>query len=127
MMGQIEPFPAPASRRPKRLMERVRSELRVRHYSIRTEEAYQHTIESFERVLGLSQLYVIHFNDSKKDLGSRVDRHHHIGKGLIGLPAFQFFLKDHRLQHIPKLLETPKGDESEHWDRRNLDLLRSLI
>lgn len=96
-------------------------------YDIRTEDAYNQTMNTFERILGLDQLFVIHFNDSKKDFGSRVDRHAHIGQGFIGLAAFQFFLKDERLLHIPKLLETPKGDEEEDWDRRNLDLLRSLI
>lgn len=96
-------------------------------YDIRSEDTYNQTMDSFDRILGLVQLYIIHFNDSKKDLGSRVDRHAHIGQGFIGVSAFQYFLKDERLLHIPKLLETPKGDDDEDWDRRNLEILRTLI
>jgi deoxyribonuclease-4 len=67
-----------------------------------------------------------HLNDSKKPLGSRVDRHEHIGQGEIGLDAFGMLLNDKRFARLPKLLETPKTIEHES-DRKNLDLLRSLL
>jgi deoxyribonuclease IV len=96
-------------------------------YDIRTEAAYHQTIDTFASVLGLDALYAIHFNDSKKDINSRVDRHEHLGKGFIGLPAFEFFLNDSRFFHIPKILETPKGNEKEDWDERNLEVIRNLV
>ncbi len=69
---------------------------------------------------------LFHLNDSKKPLGSRVDRHEHIGDGQIGLDAFRFLLNDERFRGAPKLLETPKPIEHES-DRRNLSTLRSLL
>ena len=96
-------------------------------YDIRTEAAYHQTIDKFASVLGLNMLHVIHFNDAKRDLDSRVDRHEHIGNGFIGLPAFGYFINDPRFYHIPKILETPKGEGKEDWDQRNLDTLRHLF
>ena len=96
-------------------------------YDIRTQEAYEQTMNHFDTILGLDKLFAIHINDSKKDLGSRVDRHTHIGKGNIGVNAFKFFLNDPRLANIPKLLETAKKEGDIDWDQRNLDLLRSLV
>lgn len=95
-------------------------------YDIRTPETYRHTMNLFDAILGLNLLWVIHVNDSKKDLGSRVDRHAHIGKGALGLDAFKQLLNDERLLHVPKLLETAKKEGDIDWDQRNLDLLRSL-
>ena len=68
---------------------------------------------------------MIHFNDSRKGLGSRVDRHEHIGKGEIGKEPFAFFMQDKRFEKIPKLLETPKGADGD-MDRVNLAILRKL-
>jgi deoxyribonuclease-4 len=65
-------------------------------------------------------------NDSKKELGSRVDRHEHIGKGFIGLEGFSNIMNDERIAHVPKILETPKGKEQLE-DIENLNVLRSLI
>ncbi len=96
-------------------------------YDIRTHQSYQQTMNHFDTVIGLDKLFVIHVNDSKKDLGSRVDRHTHIGKGCIGVDAFKFLLKDPRLVQIPKLLETAKKEADIDWDQRNLTLLRSLV
>ena len=96
-------------------------------YDIRTPETYQQTLNHFDAVLGLDQLFVIHVNDSKKDLGSRVDRHTHIGKGALGVKAFTYLLNDERLMHVPKLLETVKKEGDIDWDQRNLDLLRSIV
>jgi deoxyribonuclease-4 len=73
----------------------------------------------------LDRLRVIHVNDSKRGLGSRIDRHEHIGRGRIGKTPFGFFLNDRRLANVPKILETPK--KSSRDDRINLKRLRSLI
>jgi deoxyribonuclease IV len=94
-------------------------------YDIRTGAAYEHTMKQFAKVIGLKYLKVMHLNDSIKDLGSRVDRHTHIGEGAIGVDAFKFIMQDPRFEKIPKLLETPKNDDYED-DIRNLSLLRKL-
>ncbi|MBM3286250.1 MAG: deoxyribonuclease IV [Candidatus Eisenbacteria bacterium] len=92
-------------------------------YDIRTEEGYASVIREFDRRVGLRMLRCFHVNDSKRELGSRVDRHEHIGKGHIGSRAFGFLMRDERFAGIPKILETPKEGE---MDRRNLALLRRL-
>ncbi len=98
-------------------------------YDIRSREAYEKTMETFDKVLGLETLKVIHVNDSKKGLGSRVDRHEHIGMGEIGEAAFSFFLNDTRLSDLPFILETPKvSPESQvPMDTVNISRLRRLI
>jgi deoxyribonuclease-4 len=95
-------------------------------YELRTPEGYAATMEAFDRVIGLERLKAIHLNDSKGELGSRKDRHEHIGKGHIGLEGFRHVLNDPRLAELPGLLETPKGDDL-HEDRENLAVLRSLV
>lgn len=95
-------------------------------YPIQKEEEYKATMKEFDRILGLARLKVIHFNDSKKGLGSKVDRHTHIGQGELGLEPFRHIMNDKRLQKIPKILETPKGDELLE-DIENLKVLRSLV
>lgn len=95
-------------------------------YELRTSEGYGATLETFDSVVGLERLKAIHLNDCKGDLGSRKDRHEHIGKGFIGLGGFRHVLNDPRLTDLPGLLETPKGDDL-HEDRENLAVLRSLI
>ena len=95
-------------------------------YDIRTPEAYEETMEAFDRVIGLETLKVWHLNDSKHDLGSRKDRHEHIGKGKIGLEGFRLILRDPRYPpDMPGLLETPKSKDL-HEDRENLATLRRL-
>ena len=96
-------------------------------FDIRTTPAYSKTLKLFDSIIGLGQLYLIHLNDSKKELGSRVDRHEHIGKGLIGLKAFELFMNDDRFSNIPKIIETPKEQGEKDWDRINLEQLRSLV
>ena len=96
-------------------------------YDIRTPSAYHKTIDAFDAITGLEHLYLIHLNDSKKDLGSRVDRHEHIGKGLIGLKAFKSIMNDKRFINIPKIIETPKEKEGTDYDAVNLNRLRGLI
>jgi len=95
-------------------------------YDTATEEGYRDTMEQFDRLIGLERLQCFHFNDSKKGLGSRVDRHEHIGQGALGLNPFRFILNDARFGSIPKILETPKGDHEE-MDAVNLELLRGLV
>ena len=95
-------------------------------YELRTAKGYASTMGNFDRLIGLGALSVIHLNDSKGYLGSRKDRHEHIGKGTIGLQAFRHILNDPRLAGLPGLLETPKGKDL-HEDRENLTVLRSLV
>lgn len=95
-------------------------------YDIRDEESYRRTMEKFDRVIGLDKLRVFHFNDSKRGLGSCIDRHEHIGKGKIGISGFGWILTDPSFSRVPKILETPKG-KTHREDRRNLKLLRSLL
>jgi len=95
-------------------------------YNAATEAGYADTMEQFDRIIGLERLQCFHFNDSKKGLGSRVDRHDHIGKGALGLDLFRFILNDPRFTSIPKILETPKGDGNE-MDAVNLGILRGLV
>jgi deoxyribonuclease-4 len=94
-------------------------------YDIRTRDEYERTIDALVQHVGIENVGAFHINDSKKPLGSRVDRHEHIGEGMIGTDAFGFLLNDERFARLPKLLETPKPVEHES-DRRNLTLLRSL-
>jgi deoxyribonuclease IV len=96
-------------------------------FDIRTTPAYRKTVRRFDSIVGLDRLYLIHLNDSKKELGARVDRHEHIGKGLIGLKAFELFMNDERFRDIPKVIETPKKQGGKDWDKINLERLRSLV
>jgi deoxyribonuclease IV len=95
-------------------------------YDFRTDGTYEKTFNEFDDIIGLKRLKCFHINDSKKDLGSRVDRHEHIGKGKIGLEGFRFLMNDKRFEKIPKILETPKGKEQLE-DLENLQVLKSLI
>jgi len=95
-------------------------------YDIKDPVNYEGVIAEFDRIIGLDRLQAFHFNDSKKPLGSRVDRHENIGDGFIGLEGCRNLLNDKRLQHIPKILETPKGKEQLE-DLENLARLRRLI
>jgi len=94
-------------------------------YDISNREGYDRTWAEFDRIIGLEKLAVIHLNDSKKGQGSRVDRHEHIGEGELGREPFEFIMQDERFAAIPKILETPKGDDGR-MDDVNLGLLRKL-
>jgi deoxyribonuclease-4 len=103
-------------------------------YDLATDDGYRETFESFDRLVGLDRLRVFHVNDSKKDRGSRRDRHDHIGKGTIGLEAFRRLLNDPRFARLPMILETPKTEgkrptsvDIDPLDQENLATLRSLI
>ena len=95
-------------------------------YDLSTKAAYLKTIDTFDSVIGISRLHLIHVNDAKKGCGSRVDRHEHIGDGEIGMDAFSFLVNDHRLADIPKILETPKKKDGKDADPINLNRLRTL-
>lgn len=95
-------------------------------YNIKNESEYERVILDFDSIIGLNKLKCFHINDSKKELGSRVDRHEHIGQGYIGLEGFRNIMNDERLTHIPKILETPKGKEQLE-DLENIKVLRGLI
>ena len=95
-------------------------------YELRTEEGYAKTFREFDDVVGLDRLAAFHVNDSKKGFGARVDRHEHIGHGMIGAQGFAFLMNDKRFVQIPKILETPKSDDL-HEDVENIKVLRALV
>jgi deoxyribonuclease-4 len=95
-------------------------------YDIRTPKGWDAAMDEIERAAGLDQILAFHLNDSKTELGSRVDRHAHIGEGKIGLEAFRYIVNDPRFKIHPGCLETPKSDDL-HEDVANLKVLRSLL
>lgn len=92
-------------------------------YDYSTPEKYDAMMKAFDKIVGLKTLKVMHFNDSKTPLGSRVDRHDHIGKGTVGKSGFRSFLTDPRLAEIPGVIETPT-DGTGKDEKRNLATLR---
>jgi len=103
-------------------------------YDVCSPEGYIHTFKHFGRTIGFSRLRVFHVNDSKRPLGSRVDRHEHIGEGFLGIETFRRFVNDPRFRRLPMLLETPKTEgrsptriEVDPLDERNLATLRGLL
>jgi deoxyribonuclease-4 len=94
-------------------------------YDLRDRASYEETIRRFKEVIGLANLRVFHLNDSKKGLGSKVDRHAHIGEGEIGKEAFGFLLADARFSGLPGILETEHGDDCVDL-KRDLETLRLL-
>lgn len=89
---------------------------------------YDELMDEVDATVGLKRVKVWHLNDSKKELGSRVDRHAHIGHGCIGAEAFKSIMRDPQWHKVPKIIETPKeNDESgREWDEINLQTLRAL-
>jgi deoxyribonuclease IV len=96
-------------------------------YDLRTEEAYQETMDHLNDTMGYDAIKALHLNDCKKGLGQKVDRHEHIGKGGLGLEAFRFIMNDPHFTSSPKIIETPKRLGLRDMDKRNLKLLRSMI
>ena len=98
-------------------------------YDFRTEEQYEALIEELEKLIGIDYVFLIHMNDSKKECGSRVDRHMHIGKGKIGEKGLSYFLKDNRFKETPFIIETPKGKDEKgiDYDIINLQKLRQIL
>jgi deoxyribonuclease-4 len=120
-----------------RIFERTRSESRLgicfdtchafaAGYDMRDATSYTETFLALDRAVGLDRLLAFHLNDSSGGLGSRVDRHAHIGDGAMGVEPFRLLLDDRRFRDLPMVLETPKGPDLEE-DRRNLSTLLSLI
>jgi deoxyribonuclease-4 len=95
-------------------------------YPLIDPKEYRKTIKTFDEVVGLDRLRVFHLNDSKKEYGSKRDRHEHIGEGFIGLEGFYNIVNDPKLRSVPKIIETPKGDELLE-DIQNLKVLRGLV
>jgi deoxyribonuclease-4 len=96
-------------------------------YELRNREGYELTWREFDRELGIKNLSAIHLNDCKSQIASRVDRHTHIGEGKIGSEGFKLIMNDPRLKKIPMIIETPKEEDVDKNDSRNLGTLRSLI
>jgi deoxyribonuclease-4 len=97
-------------------------------YSLASEREYKSTFREFHKLIGVSKLKAFHLNDSLKPLGSRVDRHAHIGRGHLGLEPFRLLVNDVRFRSRPMVLETAKeSEESDDMDTVNLDVLRGLV
>jgi len=95
-------------------------------YDLSLPKGAEKTFAEFDRVIGISRLSVLHINDSKSALGSRVDRHDNLGKGRIGLDTFRWIMRSKELALIPKILETPKGKDLAE-DVEAMALLRSFL
>lgn len=98
-------------------------------YDLRTARGYAAAIAELDATVGVARVVAFHLNDAKKGLGSRVDRHEHIGRGLLGTAAFRRLLHDRRFAGLPMCLETPKGAHPDDAtdDVRNLAVLRRLL
>jgi deoxyribonuclease-4 len=97
----------------------------VAGYDIVSEEGLQNTLAHLDSTIGLENVPVWHCNDAKAARGSRLDRHQHIGKGMIGLDAFGRLLNDPRLAHAAFIAETPIDEPGD--DRRNVEALKKLV
>ncbi len=94
-------------------------------YDVSNKDGLEKTLENFDRTIGLKRLHLIHLNDSKTPLGSRKDRHWHIGEGCIGLEGFRHLINHPLLKHLPGIMETPRKDTVE--DLKNMKVIRSLV
>ena len=94
-------------------------------YDLATAHGYMQTMAEIDRLIGAERLALFHLNDSKKPLGARVDRHDHVGIGAIGRAGFRELMQDQRFAALPKIIETPAGENHCH-DLENLALLREL-
>ena len=94
-------------------------------YDLSRKEGIESTLESFDRTIGLKRLHLLHLNDSKTPLGSKTDRHWHIGKGYIGKEGFRYLINHPSIRDLPGIMETPRKDTIE--DLRNMTMIRSLM
>ncbi len=94
-------------------------------YDLSDKDGIDQTLEKFDQTIGLKRLHLLHLNDSKTPLGSRKDRHWHIGKGHIGLEGFRHLVNHPSISHLPGIMETPRKDTVE--DLKNMKVIRSLI
>jgi len=97
----------------------------VAGYDFRTEATYNNMWKKFDQIIGIKNIKVIHINDSKKILGSRVDRHEDIGKGKLGLNFFRLIFNDKRFFNVPKILETTKETLAD--DLKNMKIIKNLL
>lgn len=96
-------------------------------YDLHDNDGYESVLHELDLEVGLDKLKAIHLNDAKKGLGSRVDRHEHIGRGMLGLECFRLIMTDQRLDTVPKFIETPKQLNGKDMDPVNLGVLRGLV
>ncbi len=98
-------------------------------YPMETVKEYKATMDEFDSVVGIERIKAFHLNDSKKEFGSRVDRHDHIGQGFLGLKPFKHIINDKRFKNLPMYMETPKGDNEDGIpnDTINVNILRGLM
>ncbi|HYA94361.1 MAG TPA: deoxyribonuclease IV [Thermodesulfobacteriota bacterium] len=94
-------------------------------YDLSDKNEIDRTLEKFDQTIGLRRLHLLHLNDSKTPLGSRKDRHWHIGEGHIGLEGFRHLVNHPSLRHLPGIMETPRKDTVE--DLKNMKVIRSLV
>jgi deoxyribonuclease-4 len=94
-------------------------------YDLSNKEGLDRTLELFDQTIGLKRVHLLHLNDSKTPLGSRKDRHWHIGEGYIGLEGFRNLVNHPLLRHLPGIMETPRKDTVE--DLKNMEVMRSLV
>ena len=94
-------------------------------YDLSNLDGIDRTLERFDQTIGLKRLHLLHLNDSKTPLGSRKDRHWHIGEGQIGLEGFRNLVNHPSLRHLPGIMETPRKDTVE--DLKNMKVIRSLV
>jgi deoxyribonuclease-4 len=94
-------------------------------YNLSSEEGLDRTLENFDQTVGLKRLHLLHLNDSKTPLGSRKDRHWHIGEGHIGIEGFRNLVNHPLLRQLPGIMETPRKDTVE--DLKNMEVIRSLV
>ena len=94
-------------------------------YDLSNKNGIDRTLEKFDQTIGLKRLHLLHLNDSKTPLGSRKDRHWHIGEGYIGLEGFRHLVNHPSLRHLPGIMETPRKDTVE--DLKNMEVIRSLV
>ncbi len=93
-------------------------------YPIHTKQGLDQMLKEFDSLIGLKYLYLLHLNDSKSDLASKLDRHWHIGEGKIGLEGMKRIINHGLLKHLPMIMETPKKDEKD--DLKNMRVVKSL-
>jgi deoxyribonuclease IV len=94
-------------------------------YDLSNRDGIERTLETADRTIGLKRIHLFHLNDSKVPLGSRKDRHWHIGEGYIGSEGFRYLVNHPLLKHLPGIMETPRTDTVE--DIKNMAVIRSLL
>lgn len=95
-------------------------------YDFHNKYLYEAMWQKFDQTIGLEKLKAFHINDSKKELGSKIDRHEEIGKGVIPISSFSLIMKDKKFYNIPKIIETPEGTNKTEFDRKNIQKLKTL-